>query len=42
VFIDDIEANVTAAREFGIVGVHHRDPELTIAELETLFGVSLR
>jgi epoxide hydrolase-like predicted phosphatase len=42
VFIDDIEANITAARELGIVGVHHRDPELTIAELEKLFGVSLR
>jgi putative hydrolase of the HAD superfamily len=42
VFIDDIEANIAAARELGIVGVHHRDPEATIAELETLFGVSLR
>ncbi|MBG0828092.1 HAD family phosphatase [Planomonospora sp. ID67723] len=42
VFIDDIEANVTAARALGIVGVHHRDPEATIAELETLFSVPLR
>jgi epoxide hydrolase-like predicted phosphatase len=41
VFIDDIEANIAAARGLGIVGVHHRDPELTIAELETLFGVPL-
>jgi epoxide hydrolase-like predicted phosphatase len=42
VFIDDIEANITAASAFGIVGVHHRDPELTITELERLFGVRLR
>ncbi|MFF3440529.1 HAD family hydrolase [Streptosporangium sp. NPDC002721] len=42
VFVDDIEANIEAARRFGIVGVHHRDPELTISELETLFRVSLR
>ncbi|MDP9862724.1 MULTISPECIES: HAD family hydrolase [Streptosporangium] len=42
VFVDDIEANITAARALGIVGVHHRDPELTIAELERLFGVPLR
>jgi epoxide hydrolase-like predicted phosphatase len=42
VFIDDIEANIEAARRLGIVGVHHRDPEVTIAELETLLGVSLR
>ncbi|MGW4423572.1 HAD family hydrolase [Streptosporangium sp. NPDC004631] len=42
VFIDDIEANITAARAFGIVGVHHRDPDLTITELEGLFGMPLR
>ncbi|MEU8378937.1 HAD family phosphatase [Streptosporangium sp. NPDC048865] len=42
VFVDDIEANIAAARRFGIVGVHHRDPELTISELETLFQVPLR
>ncbi|MEU0516933.1 HAD family phosphatase [Streptosporangium sp. NPDC006007] len=42
VFIDDIEANITAARALGIVGVHHRDPDLTITELEGLFGMPLR
>ncbi|MER5623774.1 HAD family phosphatase [Streptosporangium sp. NPDC002544] len=42
VFVDDIEANIEAARRLGIVGVHHRDPEVTIAELETLLRVSLR
>ena len=42
VFVDDIEANVMAARSLGIVGVHHRDPEPTITELERLFGVPLR
>ncbi|WP_031162483.1 HAD family hydrolase [Streptosporangium roseum] len=42
VFVDDMEANITAARGLGIVGVHHRDPELTIAELERLFSVPLR
>ncbi|MFJ2032402.1 HAD family hydrolase [Streptosporangium sp. NPDC087985] len=42
VFVDDIEANITAARALGIVGVHHRDPELTIAELESLLSVPLR
>ncbi|MEU4404656.1 HAD family phosphatase [Streptosporangium sp. NPDC023963] len=42
VFVDDIEANIEAARRLGIVGVHHRDPELTITELETLFQVTLR
>ncbi|MBB2909747.1 putative hydrolase of the HAD superfamily [Streptosporangium becharense] len=42
VFVDDVEANVRAARGLGIVGVHHRDPETTISELETLLRVPLR
>ncbi|GII00952.1 HAD family hydrolase [Planobispora takensis] len=42
VFIDDIEANIVAARELGIVGVHHRDAAATIAEMETLLSVPLR
>ncbi|MEV8636325.1 HAD family phosphatase [Streptosporangium sp. NPDC051023] len=42
VFVDDIEANITAARALGIVGIHHRDPEPTITELERLFGTPLR
>ncbi|GAT65204.1 HAD family phosphatase [Planomonospora sp. ID91781] len=42
VFVDDIEANIAAARALGITGVHHRDAETTITELEGLLGVSLR
>ncbi|MCC5579799.1 HAD family phosphatase [Microtetraspora sp. AC03309] len=42
VFIDDIEANITAARAIGLVGIHHRDAPATIGELEGLFGLSLR
>ncbi|MGC5013277.1 HAD family hydrolase [Streptosporangium sp. DT93] len=42
VFVDDVLANIEAARGFGIVGVHHRDPDLTIAELERLLRISLR
>ncbi|MFI7533112.1 HAD family hydrolase [Streptosporangium sp. NPDC049376] len=42
VFVDDAEVNVAAARALGIVGLHHRDPEPTIAELERLLGTPLR
>ncbi|MQA95124.1 MAG: HAD-IA family hydrolase [Streptosporangiales bacterium] len=42
VFIDDIVHNVEAAMRLGIGGVHHRDPEATIAELERLTGITLR
>ncbi|GGO12173.1 hypothetical protein GCM10010116_24410 [Microbispora rosea subsp. aerata] len=42
VFVDDIEANIVAARAIGLHGVHHSDPEETIAELERLFGLPLR
>ncbi|MEU8274125.1 HAD family phosphatase [Microbispora bryophytorum] len=42
VFVDDIEANIVAARAIGLVGVHHSDPSETIAEMERLFGVHLR
>lgn len=42
VFIDDIEINIAAARSLGIIGIHHIDPDTTIAELETLLGVPLR
>ena len=38
VFIDDIEANVTAAEALGIVGLHHRDPGVTTAHLARLVG----
>ncbi|MGW5261075.1 HAD family hydrolase [Microbispora sp. NPDC004025] len=42
VFVDDIEANILAARAIGLVGVHHDEPAATIAELERLFGLPLR
>lgn len=42
VFIDDIEANIVAARGMGITGIHHRDADSTIAELESLLRLSLR
>jgi epoxide hydrolase-like predicted phosphatase len=41
VFVDDIAANVRAAVDAGMVGVHHTSVESTIAELEVLLGVSL-
>lgn len=42
VFIDDIEANIQAARELGIIGIHHRDADTTITELESVLSLSLR
>ncbi|WP_246083459.1 HAD family hydrolase [Nonomuraea diastatica] len=42
VFIDDIEANILAARALGIAGIHHRDAESTITELESLLRLTLR
>ncbi|GAA3241717.1 hypothetical protein GCM10020216_067810 [Nonomuraea helvata] len=42
VFIDDIEANIVAARALGIAGIHHSDANSTIAELETLLRLTLR
>jgi epoxide hydrolase-like predicted phosphatase len=41
-FVDDLGANVRAAAELGMVGVHHRSYEETVAELEALTGRSLR
>jgi putative hydrolase of the HAD superfamily len=40
VFIDDIEANVEAARALGMVGLHHRDPNTTAAAVKEIFGLS--
>jgi putative hydrolase of the HAD superfamily len=40
-FVDDIEHNVRAAEELGIVGVHHTDAASTVPRLERLLGVSL-
>ncbi|MEV0996728.1 HAD family phosphatase [Nonomuraea sp. NPDC050202] len=42
VFVDDIEANIDAARALGIAGIHHRDAATTIAELETVLRLALR
>ncbi|MBF8189366.1 HAD family phosphatase [Nonomuraea sp. K274] len=42
VFIDDIEANIVAARALGMTGIHHRDAGSTITELESLLRLTLR
>ncbi|GAA0396320.1 hypothetical protein Acor_49080 [Acrocarpospora corrugata] len=42
VFIDDIQANITAAQSLGIHGLHHTTPTTTITHLESLIGVPLR
>lgn len=42
VFIDDIEINILVARGLGMAGIHHRDADSTIAELETLLQLPLR
>jgi len=41
VFIDDMEANVTAAARCGMTGVLHTEPAATVAALQDLFGVPL-
>ena len=41
VFIDDIEANVTAATECGMTGIWHTEPEVTAARLSGLLGIPL-
>ena len=40
--VDDLHWNVTAADELGMAGVLHRVADETVAELERLFGRSLR
>jgi len=42
VFVDDLPGNLTPAAELGMATVHHRATEDTIAQLERLFGASLR
>ncbi|HVE64753.1 MAG TPA: HAD family phosphatase [Mycobacteriales bacterium] len=39
VFVDDIGANIRAAAEVGMCGVHHVDTDTTLAELELLLGL---
>jgi putative hydrolase of the HAD superfamily len=41
VFIDDIEANITAAQACGMTGVHHVEAAQTAAALEDLLGIPL-
>lgn len=41
VFVDDLQANVTAAAGLGMTAVLHRSYEQTAARLEELFGVPL-
>lgn len=41
VFVDDHPGNVQVATSLGMVGVHHAAYDVTAAELEALFGLSL-
>ncbi len=41
IFIDDIEANITAAQACGMTGVHHVEAAQTAAALENLLGIPL-
>jgi putative hydrolase of the HAD superfamily len=41
-FVDDLSVNLGPAAELGMATVHHRTSEDTIAQLERLFGMSLR
>jgi len=38
VFVDDLEVNVSGARKAGMHGVHFRDTEQAIAEIDALLG----
>jgi putative hydrolase of the HAD superfamily len=42
VYVDDLEFNLTPARELGMATVHHVDADRTVSELEPLLGVRLR
>jgi len=42
VFVDDLQANVTAAEAIGMTGVLHREPDVTVGRLGELFGLALR
>ncbi len=41
VYVDDLDFNLTPARELGMATVHHTSSETTIPELERLLGVQL-
>jgi len=40
-FIDDVDANVAAARAVGLIGLHYRGPAPTVAWLADLLGLPL-
>jgi putative hydrolase of the HAD superfamily len=42
VFVDDLEFNLRPAEELGMATVHHVSTEQTVAQLERLFGITLR
>ena len=42
VFIDDLEANVTAAEAIGLIGLHHVEPSGTARQLSDLLWIPLR
>jgi putative hydrolase of the HAD superfamily len=42
VFVDDIARNAQGAVAVGMHAIHHTDPDVTIPQLEALFGVPLR
>jgi putative hydrolase of the HAD superfamily len=41
VYVDDLDFNLTPARELGMATVHHTSAETTIPELERLLGLAL-
>lgn len=41
VFVDDLEHNVAAAVNLGIIGIHHTSYERTATELDVLFDIRL-
>jgi epoxide hydrolase-like predicted phosphatase len=42
VYVDDLDFNLTPARELGMATIHHTSAETSIPELERLLGVPLR
>jgi putative hydrolase of the HAD superfamily len=42
IFVDDLRENIAGAEAVGMIGVLHRDPAATVAELENLLGTALR
>jgi putative hydrolase of the HAD superfamily len=39
VFVDDVEANISAAEACGMTGVHHSDPAVTTERVATLLSI---